>query len=122
MGSLLAEAVEEAAQPEDLFMLQGGIVVDVEAVEVDVVGVGELLPRLGLDDALQVGLAHLVAAARGAAAELDAFLAQGVHHAAGEAWALVLEDEREGVVAAALGVEVGLIEVGIKVVEEGVQV
>src|SRR5438046_915019 len=79
-------------------------------------------PRLGADDPTQVGLAHLVAAARRAAPELDAVLAQAGHDPLAQPRVGPPQYQRESVVTAALGRKIGLIGGRVEVVEEKAQI
>src|SRR5262249_52429775 len=103
------QLVQQPAQVQDSLALQGRVVADVEAVKVDVIGARIPPPRLRADNTTWVGLAHLVAAARRAAPELDAVFAQAGHDALTQPRVGMPEHQRERVVAAALDCEVGLI-------------
>src|SRR5205814_1321750 len=112
------QAVEDTAQLENALAFQRRVIADVEPVEVDVIGTREPLPRVRSQKLAQVRLAHLVAAARGAAAKLDAALPQARHYPLGQCCVRFAQDQRESVIAAALQREIGLVEGRIEVAEK----
>src|SRR5207237_4123079 len=71
--------VQQLAQPQNLFSLQRGVVADVEAVEVHVVGAGILLVFITTEQPAQIRLAKLVAASRCAPPKLDSVAFQQCH-------------------------------------------
>src|SRR5438552_16546306 len=73
-GRSIGESVQQLAQPQDSVAVQGRVVADVEAVEVNVIGVRARLPRILPKQPPQVGLTELIAAARRAAAKLHTML------------------------------------------------
>src|SRR5579872_2494162 len=110
--------IEQIAQPENFVGFQRGIVADVEAEEVDVIRLRTLFPGLSAQALPEIRLSELIAASGRAAAELNAVLAKSCHHSFAEVRVRLLEDQREGIIATSLGVEVRAVEIGIEVPQE----
>src|SRR6266496_4917952 len=77
--ALSIDRIDDAANLVDLLNAQIGKITDVEAEEMDVIGLGKVLVVLDRDDRFQIGLAKLIAAARASSPEFDAGLAECPH-------------------------------------------
>jgi len=74
------------------------------------------------EEAAEVGLAELVAAAGGASAKFHTAFCHSLHAAVAQGFVGIAQHERERIVAAALGGEIGAIFFGVELVEETVEV
>ena len=79
-------------------MLQRGIVANIEAIEVHVVGLGTCFPGVGAEDAAKVRLPKLIAAARRSPPEFDSTCTEQPHHAIAQSVIGLLENQREGII------------------------
>src|SRR5262249_15988210 len=111
-GSTSFERIQELTQAQDLCLFEAGKVADVAAIKVERFDVG-VVGELVATEPAEVGLAELIAAARGATAEFDAVRAKRPQDPVAEVVVAMFEDQREGVIAAARGFKIGPVELGI---------
>src|SRR5262249_43418230 len=109
-------------QPQYSVPLQGRIIADIHAEKVYMIDLGKCTPGVRPETAAQIGLPDLVTATRRAATELHAACAQ-FHHDSLEAFGIRFsEDERKGIIAHSGAVEVGVVNLGIKIFQEEVKI
>src|SRR5262245_38379798 len=121
MGCSGSQTIEQRAKFENAASLQVWIVSDVEPIEVNVFHARKFETLLFAQQSFQVGLAQLIASARCAAPKLDAVPAQSRFDPVAQSLIGAPKNERESIIAASFGGEVGLVLVRIEVFQEGQQ-
>src|SRR6185312_5948931 len=88
----------------------------------DVIGVGPGFPGVRSENAAEVRLPKLIPAPGRSSAKLDSTGPKQLHYAITQGVIGLLENQSESIIRASFEYEIGLIEVGIEVAEEKLQV